>query len=90
VLILGAAVGVVAGRWVTDAVQAFVGHGLWTAVAAGAGGAVLASVVVGAAVLAGDRGTVRDLLRIEQEPVPADAAWRDSPAADEGEARPVG
>lgn len=90
VLVLGAAIGVVLGRGVTDAVGVVAGHSLWTAVGAGAGGAVLASVVVVGVLLVADRGTMRDLLQIEREPVPADAAWQDSPSPDGGDVRPVG
>ncbi len=62
-----------AGRWVADTVQDVAGHGLWTAVGAGAGGAVVALVVVAGAVALLDRRTAVDVLRVERTPVPASA-----------------
>jgi putative peptidoglycan lipid II flippase len=70
VLVLGAGVGAVAGRWVVDAVTELAGHGMLTAVGAAAGGAIMAALVVAGAVVAGDRGTLRDFRRIEAEPRP--------------------
>ncbi|GEK21235.1 murein biosynthesis integral membrane protein MurJ [Cellulomonas xylanilytica] len=70
VLLAGAAVGALAGRWVVDAVAELAGHGPVTAVGAAAGGAVIACVVVAGAVLAGDRGTLRDFRTLEAQPRP--------------------
>lgn len=70
VLVLGAGLGAVAGRWVVDAVTDLAGHGMLTAVGAAAGGGIIAALVVAGAVVAGDRGTLRDFRRIEAEPRP--------------------
>lgn len=70
VLVAGAVVGALAGRWVVDAVAEVGGHGPVTAIGAAAGGAVIASLVVAGAVLAGDRGTLRDFRTIEAQPRP--------------------
>ena len=70
VLVAGAAVGALAGRWVVDAVAEVAGHGPVTALGAAAGGAVIASLVVAGAVLAGDRATLRDFRTIEAQPRP--------------------
>ncbi|KQY25468.1 virulence factor MviN [Cellulomonas sp. Root485] len=70
VLVAGAAVGALAGRWVVDAVAEVGGHGPVTAIGAAAGGAVIAALVVVGAVLAGDRGTLRDFRTIESQPRP--------------------
>ncbi|MDQ0374929.1 murein biosynthesis integral membrane protein MurJ [Cellulomonas humilata] len=70
VLVAGAAVGALAGRWVVDAVAEVAGHGPVTALGAAAGGAVIASLVVAGAVLAGDRATLQDFRTIESQPRP--------------------
>ncbi|MGN8246329.1 murein biosynthesis integral membrane protein MurJ [Cellulomonas soli] len=69
--------GAVIGRWVTDTVLSLSGHGWAAAIGAGAGGGVLAAVVVAAALLLLDRGTVHDLVRLDQRPAPS--TWRGSP-----------
>ncbi|WP_448631821.1 hypothetical protein [Cellulomonas soli] len=74
--VLGAAI----GRWVTDAVLSFSGHGWAAAVGAGAGGGVLAAVVVAAALMLLDRTTVRDVIRLDRRPAgPTWPTWRGSP-----------
>jgi putative peptidoglycan lipid II flippase len=70
VVVTGAAVAGLAGRWVVDAVAEVGGHGPATALGAAAGGAVIASFVVGGAMLAGDRATIRDFRAIEAQPRP--------------------
>ncbi|KQS97622.1 murein biosynthesis integral membrane protein MurJ [Cellulomonas sp. Leaf395] len=80
VLVAGAAVGALAGRWVVDAVAEVAGHGPVTAAGAAAGGAVIAAFVVAGAVLAGDRGTVRDFRAIEAQPRPPAAVAVTDPA----------
>lgn len=68
VLVLGAALGAVVGRWLVDSVADLVGHGVLTAIGAAAGGAILAAVVVAAGVLIGDRGTLSDFRTLESAP----------------------
>lgn len=80
VLVVGAGVGALAGRWVVDAVAELAGHGPVTAVGAAAGGAVIAAFVVAAAVLAGDRATLRDFRTIEAEPRPPESVPVADPA----------
>jgi putative peptidoglycan lipid II flippase len=70
VLVVGAALGALAGRWVVDAVASLAGHGVLTAIGAAAGGAIIAGLVVAGAVLAGDRGTLRDFRSLEAQPRP--------------------
>jgi putative peptidoglycan lipid II flippase len=70
VLVAGAALGALAGRWVVDAVGSLIGHGVFSAVGAAAGGAVIAALVVVGALLAGDRGTLRDFRTLEAQPRP--------------------
>lgn len=72
VLVLGAAAGALVGRWLVDAVTSLAGHGVLTAIGAAAGGALLAAVVVGGAVLVGDRGTVRDFRSLDARPRPSE------------------
>jgi putative peptidoglycan lipid II flippase len=71
VLVVGGGLGALAGRWVVDAVESLIGHGVLSAVGAAAGGAVIAVLVVACAVLVGDRGTVRDFRTLEAQPRPA-------------------
>lgn len=80
VLVLGAGVAALAGRWVVDAVAELAGHGPVTAVGAAAGGAVIAAFVVAGAVLAGDRATVRDFRTIEAQPRPPEQVPVTDPA----------
>ncbi|MBO3103030.1 murein biosynthesis integral membrane protein MurJ [Cellulomonas fengjieae] len=84
VLAAGAGVGAAAGRWVVDAVADMAGHGVLTAVGAAAGGGLVAVLLVGGAVLAGDRGTLRDFRTIEAAPAPADAPPVPDPAHQNG------
>ncbi|GAA3822910.1 murein biosynthesis integral membrane protein MurJ [Cellulomonas soli] len=77
VLVAAGVLGAAIGRWVTDSVLSLSGHGWASAIGAGAGGGVLAALVVAAALLALDGGTVRDLVRVDQRP--AQPTWRDSP-----------
>ncbi len=77
VLVAGTGVGAVTGRWVADTVQSVAGHGVWTAVGAGAGGAVVAVVAVAGAVALGDRRTAIEVVRVERTPVPAPNAAPD-------------
>lgn len=79
VLVVAVAGAAAAGRWVADTVQAVAGDGVWTAVGAGAGGAVVALVVIAGAMALGDRRTVAEVLRVERTPVPADATTPDVP-----------
>ena len=79
VLTLGVGVAAVAGRWVADSVQDIAGHGVWTAVGAGAGGAVLALAVVAAVVAVADRSTVLGVLRAERASGPTAADVPDAP-----------
>ncbi|CAM5777746.1 murein biosynthesis integral membrane protein MurJ [Cellulomonas persica] len=79
VLVLAVAVAAAAGRWVADTVQEVAGDGVWTAVGAGAGGAVVALVVVAGAMALGDRRTAVEVLRVERTPVPAQAVTPDLP-----------
>jgi len=76
VLLLGAVVAAVAGRWVADAVQDVAGDGVWTAIGAGAGGGVLALAVVAGAVAVADRSTVVGVLRAERAPGAGDSSRR--------------
>ncbi|WP_028047876.1 murein biosynthesis integral membrane protein MurJ [Cellulomonas sp. URHE0023] len=71
VLVISAALGALAGRWVADAVQVIGGEGGLTALGAAAGGALVAALVVGAGLLALDRAVVRYVLQVEREPLPA-------------------
>ncbi len=80
VLVVGVGVAAVVGRWVADAVQDVAGHGVWTALGAGAGGATLALAVVVAVVGLADRSTVLGVLRADRSAAPA-AQWSDSPRA---------
>ena len=80
VLVVGVGVAAVVGRWVADAVQDVAGHGVWTALGAGAGGATLALAVVAAVVGLADRSTVLGVLRADRSAAPA-AQWSDSPRA---------
>nr|WP_208405276.1 lipid II flippase MurJ [Cellulomonas uda] len=80
VLVAGVGVAAVVGRWVADAVQDVAGHGVWTALGAGAGGATLALAVVAAVVGLADRSTVLGVLRADRSAAPA-AQWSDSPRA---------
>ncbi|WP_456786903.1 murein biosynthesis integral membrane protein MurJ [Cellulomonas sp. P5_C5] len=80
VLVVGAGVGALAGRWVVDAVAELAGHGPVTAVGAAAGGAVIAAFVVAGAVLAGDRATLRDFRTIEAQPRPPESVPVTDPA----------
>ncbi|RHA40482.1 murein biosynthesis integral membrane protein MurJ [Cellulomonas rhizosphaerae] len=66
VLVLGAAVGAVAGRWLADTVQDMGGSGSLTAVGAAGGAAVLAAVIAGAALVAFDRSTLTGVLKADQ------------------------
>jgi putative peptidoglycan lipid II flippase len=84
VLVAGAAVGALAGRWVVDAVAEVAGHGLVTAVGAAAGGVVIACVIVVGAVLAGDRGTLQDFRTLEAQPRPPQPAAVPDPANPNG------
>ncbi|NUU19886.1 virulence factor MviN [Cellulomonas humilata] len=70
VLVLGAGVGALAGRWVVDAVAEVGGHGPLTALGAAAGGGIIAALVVAGALALGDRATLRDFRSIEAEPRP--------------------
>ena len=70
VLVLGAGLGALTGRWVVDAVAQVAGHGVLTAIGAAAGGGIIAALVVAGAVLAGDRGTLRDFRSLEAQPRP--------------------
>ena len=79
VLVAAVGVGGAAGRWVADTVQAVAGNGVWTAVGAGAGGAVVALVFVAGAVALGDRRTVVEVMRVERTPVVAPAVPPDVP-----------
>ncbi|WP_315095522.1 lipid II flippase MurJ [uncultured Cellulomonas sp.] len=80
VLVVGSGAGAVAGRWVVDAVGEVAGHGVLTAIGSAAGGGLVAALVVAGAVLAGDRGTLRDLRSIEAQPAPASAPPMSDPA----------
>lgn len=80
VLVVGAGVGALAGRWVVDAVGELAGHGPVTAVGAAAGGAVIAAFVVAGAVLAGDRATLQDFRTIEAQPRPPESVPLTDPA----------
>ncbi len=80
VLVVGVGCAAVVGRWVADAVQDVAGHGVWTALGAGAGGATLALAVVAAVVGLADRSTVLGVLRADRSAAPA-AQWSDSPRA---------
>ncbi|MBT0995318.1 virulence factor MviN [Cellulomonas sp. DKR-3] len=70
VLLVGVVVGAVVGRWVADAVQDVAGGGAWTAIGAGAGGAVVALALVAGCVAVADRRTVTEVLRVERTPAP--------------------
>ncbi|GAA2728197.1 murein biosynthesis integral membrane protein MurJ [Cellulomonas aerilata] len=86
VLAVAGAVAAVAGRWLTDALAGATGSGVAAALGSGAAGAVLAAVLVAVAVVALDRGAVRDLRH-------ADRGEGGSEAAGEGgggAARPAG
>lgn len=88
VLVSGGSAGALAGRWVADAAQDVAGPGVWSAIGAGAGGAVVALVVVALAVATLDRQTVLAVLRVEREPVPHaptdDEVSRLTPGSDRG------
>lgn len=71
VLVGSGVVGALVGRWVANAVQAVGGDGSLTALGAAAGGAIVATVVVGVGLLGLDRGVVRYVLQVEREPIPA-------------------
>ncbi|QZN84412.1 murein biosynthesis integral membrane protein MurJ [Cellulomonas sp. C5510] len=73
VLVLGGVAGAVAGRWTVDAVQRFT-EGLGAAVGAAAGGGALAASVVVGAVWLLDRSTVTGLLRRRRSPGAAHGA----------------
>ncbi len=81
VAVLGAGVlaGAVAGRWTTTEAMAVFGHGWAPAVGAGAGGGALAVLLVVAAVVAVDRGTLRGVLGLDRgaRPLTAQADERD-------------
>lgn len=78
VLVLGGAAGAVAGRWTVDAVQRFT-EGLGGAVGAAAGGGALAASVVVGAVWLLDRSTVMGLVRRRAAPA-AHGGGRATPA----------
>lgn len=73
VLLVGVVAGSVVGRWVADTVQEVAGTDAWTALGAGAGGAVVALAVVGGCVAVADRRTVTEVLRVERTAAPAAA-----------------
>lgn len=84
VLVAGAAVGSVAGRFLVDLLD---GTGLARAVLAALVGAVVAGAIVVALVAVGDRGTLTGLLR---RGVGADEPGADEPGADEAGAEDDG
>ncbi|MFI2751808.1 murein biosynthesis integral membrane protein MurJ [Cellulomonas sp. P22] len=71
VLVAGAAVGALVGRWTTVAVLDVIGGGIVSAIGAAAGGAVLAVGVTAVAVVGFDRGTVRGVLALDRGAPPA-------------------
>lgn len=77
VLVAAGVAGAFVGRWVTDAVLSLGGHGYASAIGAGAGGGVLAGLVVVGLLLVLDGSTLRELARLDQRS--ATPTWRDSP-----------
>ncbi len=70
VVVAAGVVAAAAGRWVVDAVETLTGTGVWSAIGAAAGGAVVAVVVMAGAVALLDRRTVTQMVRLEREPAP--------------------
>jgi len=69
VVLLGAVLGAVAGRWIADAVQTLAGEGdVLVALGAGAGGAAVAAALCLTAVLLLDGSIVTDLTRSDRAP----------------------
>ncbi|QHT55546.1 virulence factor MviN [Cellulomonas sp. H30R-01] len=74
VVVVAGVLAALVGRWVVDTVGSLVGHDVWAAVGAAAGGGVVALVVLGGALAVLDRRTLTDVVRVERTPVPAEAA----------------
>ncbi|WP_281274922.1 lipid II flippase MurJ, partial [Cellulomonas biazotea] len=70
VVVIAGVVAAASGRWVVDAVETLTGTGVWSAIGAAAGGAVVAVVVMAGAVALLDRRTVTQMVRLEREPAP--------------------